>query len=119
MLPRLQAKKKIITEGISARANVQWVIVHEGDGKTTHRHSIYEKPGWADEFDVIVHDECTADVKDVDFVQGILRPHKEGKPAVVLHCGMHSYRTAGFPGVTPWFEFTGLQSTGHGRRKAH
>src|SRR3954467_43775 len=64
-----KAQKTLITEGISARANVQWVIIHEGDGKTTHRHSIYEKDGWADEFDVIVHDECTADVKDLDFVQ--------------------------------------------------
>ncbi len=27
---------------------------------------------------------------------------------------MHSYRSAGYPDVTPWFEFTGLQSTGHG-----
>jgi len=93
---------------------VQWVIIHEGDGKTTHRHSIYEKDGWADNFDVIVHDECTADVKDLDFVQRILKPHKAGKPAVILHCAVHSYRTAPFPDVTPWFEFTGLQSIGHG-----
>jgi type 1 glutamine amidotransferase len=28
---------------------------------------------------------------------------------------MHSYRSEGYPKqVTPWFEFTGLQSTGHG-----
>jgi type 1 glutamine amidotransferase len=109
-----KTQKTIITEGISARANVQWTIIHEGDGKTTHRHSIYEKDGWADAFDVIVHDECTADVKDIDFVQRILKPHKAGKPAVILHCAAHSYRTAPFPKVTPWFEFTGLQSTGHG-----
>jgi len=109
-----KTQKTIITQGISARANVQWVIIHEGDGKTTHRHSIYEKDGWADDFDVIVHDECTADVKDLDFVQRILKPHKAGKPAVILHCAVHSYRTSPFPKVTPWFEFTGLQSTGHG-----
>src|SRR6266571_610632 len=79
-----KSQKSIITEGISARANVQWVIIHEGDGK------------------------------DLDFVQRILKPHKAGKPAVILHCAVHSYRTAPFPDVTPWFEFTGLQSTGHG-----
>jgi type 1 glutamine amidotransferase len=38
-------------------------------------------------------------------------------PAVVLHCGMHSYRSEGYPNVTPWFEFTGLQSTGHGPKQ--
>src|SRR5437016_4761411 len=26
------AQKKILTEGISARANVAWTIIHEGDG---------------------------------------------------------------------------------------
>ncbi|HET6249737.1 MAG TPA: discoidin domain-containing protein [Tepidisphaeraceae bacterium] len=34
---------------------------------------------------------------------------------MVLHCGMHCYRSEGWPKVvTPWFEFTGLQTTGHG-----
>ena len=34
---------------------------------------------------------------------------------MVLHCGMHCYRSQGYPKeVTPWFEFTGLPSTGHG-----
>jgi len=27
---------------------------------------------------------------------------------------MHCYRSEGYPNVTPWFEFTGLQSTSHG-----
>src|SRR5229473_493113 len=57
-------QKTILTEGISARANVEWTIVHEGDGTTTHRMSIYEKPDWAKGFDVVVHDECFSDVKD-------------------------------------------------------
>jgi type 1 glutamine amidotransferase len=35
-------------------------------------------------------------------------------PAVILHCGEHCYRSKEFPQITPWFEFTGLQSTGHG-----
>jgi type 1 glutamine amidotransferase len=27
---------------------------------------------------------------------------------------MHSYRTEGYPKSTPWFDFTGVASTGHG-----
>ncbi len=55
------------------------------------------------------------DVKDVAVIDRILEPHRAGLPAVILHCGMHSYRSEGYPNkVTPWFEFTGLQSTGHG-----
>src|SRR3954471_15586644 len=65
-------QKKILTEGISARANVEWTIVHEGDGTTTHRVSIYEKPDWSKGYDIVVHDECFADVKDEAFVENIL-----------------------------------------------
>src|SRR5580765_1119921 len=47
------AQKKILTEGISARANVSWTIVHEGDTEgREHKFSIYEKPDWTKSFDV-------------------------------------------------------------------
>jgi type 1 glutamine amidotransferase len=76
---------------------------------------VYEKNDWARDFDVIIHDECCSDVTDLDLINRILEPHRQGLPAVVLHCGMHCYRSAGYPNkVTPWFEFTGLASTGHG-----
>jgi len=107
-------QKDIITQGISKRANVEWVIAYDPDKGTKHLNPIYENPDWAKGFDVVVHDECSADVKDLEIVNRILKPHKDGLPAVVLHCGMHSYRSEGFPKVTPWFEFTGLQTTGHG-----
>jgi type 1 glutamine amidotransferase len=108
-------QKDIITKGVSARANVQWVIAYDDDKGTKHLNPIYAKDDWAKGFDVVVHDECCSDVKDLDVIGRILRPHREGVPAVLLHCGMHCYRSEGFPKVTtPWFEFTGLASTGHG-----
>ena len=108
-------QKDIITQGISARANVVWTIAYDPDKGTKHLNPVYENPDWAKNFDVIVHDECTADVTDMPIIDNILKPHKEGLPGVVLHCGMHCYRSAGWPKViTPWFEFTGLQTTGHG-----
>ena len=108
-------QKDIITQGISARANVVWTIAYDPDRGTKHLNPIYENPDWAKGFDVIVHDECTADVKDLPIIDNILKPHKDGLPGVVLHCGMHCYRSEGWPKViTPWFEFTGLQTTGHG-----
>jgi type 1 glutamine amidotransferase len=106
-------QKKILTEGISARANVEWTIAHEGDGTTTHRMSIYERADWAKNYDVVVHDECFSDVKDKAFVEGILKPHRAGLPAVNLHCAMHCYRVS-FDEFKGWFEFTGLDSRGHG-----
>src|SRR3954469_18877632 len=109
-------QKTVLTEGVSARANVQWTIVHEGDGSTSHRISIYEKPDWSKGYDVVVHDECFADVKDKDFVENILKPHRAGLPAVNLHCAMHCYRVS-FDNFKDWFEFTGIDSRAHGAQE--
>ncbi|HVK10541.1 MAG TPA: ThuA domain-containing protein [Gemmataceae bacterium] len=107
-------QKELLTKGVSARANVSWVIAFDPRTKTNNLNPIYENEDWAKNFDVVVHDECTSDVKDMETVKRILKPHRDGLPAVVLHCGMHSYRTEGYPKATAWFEFTGLASTGHG-----
>jgi type 1 glutamine amidotransferase len=107
-------QKDILTKGISARANVQWTIAYDPDTGTKHLNPVYEKMDWARGYDVVVHDECCADVKDIALIDRILEPHRQGVPAVVLHCGMHCYRSAGWPKATPWFDFTGLDTTGHG-----
>jgi type 1 glutamine amidotransferase len=107
-------QKDVLTKGISARANIEFTIAYDPDTGTTHLNPIYNNPDWANGFDVVIHDECTSDVKDMPVVENILRPHKNGLPAVFLHCGMHSFRTEGFPKTTAWFDFTGLPSTGHG-----
>jgi type 1 glutamine amidotransferase len=107
-------QKEILTKGIAARAHVELVVSYDPDKGTKHLNPVYEKPDWAKGFDVIVHDECCSDVNDEAVINRILEPHRGGLPAVVLHCGIHSYRTKGYPKATPWFEFTGLASTGHG-----
>lgn len=108
-------QKDLLTKGVSARANVQWAIAYDPDTGTKHLNPVYAKPDWAKGFDVVVNDECCADVTDPAAVDRVLQPHRDGLPGVALHCGVHSYRTAGYPAkTTPWFEFTGLASTGHG-----
>ena len=108
-------QKDIITKGISARANVEWTIAYDPDNGTTHLNPVYDNADWSKGYDVVLHDECSADVKDLATIDRILKPHRDGLPAVVIHCGMHCYRSAGWPEkVTPWFEFTGMQTTGHG-----
>ncbi len=109
-----KTQAKLLKEGIESRANVQVTIAYDPDTSTSHLNPVYESLDWAKGFDVVIHDECSSDVKDIALVNRILSPHQSGLPAVILHCGMHSYRTEGYPGVTPWFEFTGLQTTGHG-----
>ncbi len=107
-------QKDIITKGVSARANVQWVIAYDTDTGTKHLNPVYENEDWYKGFDVVVHDECCSDVKDTKIIERILKPHRDGLPAVILHCGMHCYRGEGYPRKTMWFEFTGCVTTGHG-----
>ncbi len=110
-------QKDLLAKGIAERAAVEVVIAYDPDTTTSHLNPVYENADWAKGFDVIIHDECSSDVKDLAIIDRILEPHRQGLPAVLLHCGMHSYRSEGYPkAVTPWFEFTGLQSTGHGRQ---
>jgi len=108
------AQKEILAKGLAARAHVEVTIAYDPDTTTKHLNPVYEKADWAAGFDIVIHDECSSDVKDKAVIDRILAPHRAGLPAVLLHCGMHSYRSEGYPGLTPWFEFTGLQSTGHG-----
>ena len=103
-------QKDILKQGLEERANIQVVQVHTDDKSTKARFEMYEKADWASGYDVVIHDECSADVKDMPYVQNILAAHKSGVAAVNLHCAMHCYRT----GTADWFEFIGIQSTGHG-----
>jgi type 1 glutamine amidotransferase len=110
-----EAQKKIISEGISARANVTWTLLQEGGdgnngGVRDHKMSIYSKPDWAAGFDVIVHDECFGYVTNVDFVEHIAKAHFDGVPAVVLHCAIHSYRMSK---TDEWRKLLGVSSYQH------
>jgi type 1 glutamine amidotransferase len=105
-------QKLIIPAGISERANVEWTIVQEGGTSRDHRVSVYAKPGWAEGYDVIVHNECFGGVTDVEFIEAIAQVHKEGTPGVTLHCSTHSYRNAK---TDEWRKFLGVSSFNHGR----
>lgn len=103
-------QKNLLKEGIEKRANVEVTQVHSDDTSTKARFDMYDKPDWAKGYDVVIHDECSADVKEMPYVQNILNAHKGGVGAVNLHCAMHCYRT----GTDDWFQFVGIQSSGHG-----
>jgi type 1 glutamine amidotransferase len=109
-----KTQQELLSKGLSARARVELTIAYDPDTTNTHLNPVYERSDWATGFDVIIHDECSSQVKDPAIIDRILEPHRRGLPAVVLHCGMHTYRSEGWPQSTPWFDFTGLVSTGHG-----
>ena len=105
------AQKKILSEGISARANVTWTIMHEGDeDKKMHKFAIYEKPDWTKGYDVVVHNECSGGITNVEWVEHIAKGHAGGVPAVVIHCSMHSYRASS---TDEWRKLLGVSSYHH------
>ena len=118
------AQKEILKKGLEDRANVVVDFVFNADTSTAPPLDIYGDPAYADGYDVVIHDECSADVKSIDVVEGVLAPHRAGIPAVNLHCAMHSYRIAPdvkqpvAPGSPEsfWFDFLGVQSAGHGKQ---
>ena len=119
------AQKDILKKGIEERANIVVVQIHTDNKSTAPDLPIYSMPEYAEGYDIVIHDECAADIKDDAVVKGVLAPHKTGKPGVNLHCAMHSYRI-GKPSEpaeekdsphAQWFEYLGLQSSGHGPKK--
>jgi hypothetical protein len=115
-------QKDILKNGLEARANIVVDQIHTDDKSTKPPLAILGKPDYAKGYDVVIHDECGADISDPETVLGVLNPHKNGIPGVNLHCAMHCYRI-GNPNErvkelgTPhgyWFEYLGLQSSAHG-----
>ena len=116
-----EKQQMILKEGIESRLNAVVDVAYNPDKTTKATFEIYKAKDWAKDFDVIVHDECSADVTDLAYVSNILDAHKAGVPAVNLHCAMHSYRWGNFKEPVAagadnagWYEFIGLQSTSHG-----
>lgn len=103
-------QKTILSQGISARANVSWTIIHEGTDRT-NMVSIYANSNWAKGFDVVLHNECFGFVTNVPFIETIAKAHFDGVPAVLLHCSTHSYRNAA---TDEWRKLLGVSSMQHG-----
>lgn len=103
-------QKQIISKGVSARANVVWTLVQQGGTATDSYIPLYRDKHWSDGFDIVIHNECFSHANEKEWVENIVRPHREGLPAMLIHCAMHSYRT----GDDTWFKFVGMQSPGHG-----
>ncbi len=115
------AQTKLLKEGIEERIHADVTVVFNPEGKTSTVFEIYESDDWAQGYDVVIHDECSASVMEEAYVRRILKAHEEGVPAVNLHCAMHSYRWGDFRNPVElgaenalWYEMIGIQSTGHG-----
>jgi len=114
-------QKDFLKQGLEKRAHVKVDQVHTDDSSTRPPLAILGKADYARNYAAVIHDECASDVSDPATIEQVLKPHREGIPGVNLHCAMHSYRIGNPNDVaalgTPralWFEYLGLQSSGHG-----
>lgn len=110
-------QKRIITEGLSQRVNIEWDVVHEGGTGKNHKVSVYQNQDWAKKYDVIFHNECFGGVTDDKFVESIAAAHHAGVPAIFVHCSLHSYRNASV-GANAWRELIGVTSRSHEKKRA-
>lgn len=116
-------QSKVLEEGLEERLSAN-VTVELSEEKTTKtKFEIYQSDQWAEKYDVIIHDECSANVKDKPYIDRILAAHRSGIPAVNLHCAMHSYRSGNFRVAVEtgadnaaWYEMIGVQSSAHGAK---
>jgi len=114
-------QKEVLKKGIEARVNAVVEVAYDPTKSTKPLFELFKSPDWGKNFDVVVHDECAADITDQAYVANIVNADKNGLPAVNLHCAMHSYRWGSFKEPVKagadnasWYEMLGLQSTGHG-----
>lgn len=115
-------QKEILKAGLEQRVNLLVDHMHTAERNTRPALAHLKDPDYAAGYDLVIHDECAAGINDPALVENVLRPHRDGMPAVVLHCAMHSFRVVkdygrpqapGSPGAL-WFDFVGIQSSNHG-----
>lgn len=107
-----EIQSRILTVGIQERFDrkIEWTVRHEGKRRSDARIPTFQSEIWAEDFDIVVHNYCFPRVFDTEFVDRILKPHREGVPAVLLHASLHSFRVPD----ERWFAFCGAVSRSHG-----
>jgi type 1 glutamine amidotransferase len=104
----------ILEKGITARANVQWTIAHQGGKDRNQMIELFKSPDWAAKYDIVVHNQCFGGVTDVAFVERVAQAHYAGVPAVIIHCTVHSYRHAK---TDAWRKVIGVSSFSHEKHR--
>jgi uncharacterized protein len=106
---------RLLMDAVNRALPVDWTVVVQGGRGTRGKMPVYARPDWSKGFDIVIHNECLADVDDPQYIRQITAGHRGGPPAVVIHCAMHSYRSAT---IDDWRELLGVTSRRHTRQFA-
>lgn len=105
----------VLMNAISSTLPIDWMVAVQGGRGTTGHLPVYDSPDWARGYDIVVHNECFANITDEQLIRRIASAHRGGPPAVVIHCAMHTFRSAA---VDDWRELLGVSSRRHTRQFA-
>jgi len=97
----------LLTEKIAQYAAVEFDIV---TGTEQFKDKDYAK-----DYDLVVYDLCYAGEKDKDLIGNVTNTIKQGKPAVIIHCSLHTFRAIDWD---DWREAMGMTSKSHDRFRA-
>jgi len=104
---------RMLIDAISRALPVDWTVAIQGGRGTRGHQPVFERADWAKGYDIVIHNQCFADVTDEALIRRITDAHRGGPPAVVLHCAMHTFRAAT---IDAWREFLGVTSRRHTRQ---
>lgn len=106
------AQQVIIPEGLGKRISLKTEILHEAKAEGLKKK--LQNPKWHEGFDIIIYNFCQAHEKDAAFIDSVAKVHHDGKPAIALHCTMHSYHWRVKGEKKSWTEMLGVTSPNHG-----
>jgi len=97
----------LLSEKIGQYANAEFDIVF---GLEQFKNKDYAK-----DYDLVVYDLCYAGEKDKDLIGNIVGTIKSGKPAIIIHCSLHTFRDIDWD---DWREAMGMTSKRHDKFRA-
>jgi uncharacterized protein len=103
-------QKNQIEDGLRERiTKIELTFDHEEAEGTHIKFSRHETAGWAEEFDLVIYNQCHS-LMDEEYVEQIMSAHAEHQlPAVLLHCSMSTNQNVN----DKWFEFAGAVTYVH------
>ena len=70
---------RLLMDAVNKSLPVDWTVVVQGGRGTRGSMPVYAKPDWSKGFDIVIHNECLADVDDPAYIRRIT----EGTEAVL------------------------------------
>ena len=103
---------KVLMDAVGRALPVDWTVAIQGGRGTTGAQAVVARPDWTKGYDIVVHNQCFADMTDETLIKRITAAHRGGPPAIVIHCAMHTYRAST---NDTWREFLGVTTRRHTR----